>query len=86
VIATLVFEHLLPPYFPNLFHPLTGNGYQFWSGIGAGSPIIAVAGGYIHHKNCIEHGCWRVGHASPEHGHPVCRRHTKNNHPAFGPQ
>jgi hypothetical protein len=59
-------------------------GYNFWSGIGSGSPIFVVLVGYLHHKNCIEKGCWRIGHASPEHGHPVCRRHTKHEHEAFG--
>ena len=29
--------------------PLKGNGYQFWSGIGSGSPILAAAIVWWHH-------------------------------------
>jgi hypothetical protein len=56
--------------------PLKGNGYQFWSGIGSGSPILAAAFVWWHHHNCHVHRCWRLSwHPHPDHGHPVCRRH-----------
>ena len=57
--------------------PLEGNPYAFWSGIGSGSPIFVLIVGYLHHKNCITKGCWRMGHADPQHGHPLCRRHRR---------
>lgn len=57
------------------FNPLHGDGYNFWSGIGSGSPVFVIAAGYLRHKNCIEKRCWRIGHPDPEHGHPVCRKH-----------
>lgn len=64
--------------------PLHGDGYQAWSGILAGSPVFVGLAAWVHHHNCIERGCWRTGHPSPEHaGHPVCRKHTKHAHPAF---
>jgi hypothetical protein len=52
-------------------------GYNFWSGIGSGSPLLAGAIAWWHHVNCLEKGCWRKGHPDPEHGHPVCGRHQK---------
>jgi hypothetical protein len=33
-----------------------------------------VWGLYKHHQ-CGEIGCWRPGHAHPDHGVPVCGRH-----------
>lgn len=63
------------------WHPLTnGPGYNFWSGI-AGSFLTSVPSAlvaaliFVRHKNCTTKGCWRLGHADPEHGHPVCRIH-----------
>ncbi|HEV7133207.1 MAG TPA: hypothetical protein VGN27_05695 [Gaiellaceae bacterium] len=56
--------------------PLKGNGYQFWSGIGSGSPILAAGLVWWHHHNCHVQRCWRLSwHPHPDHGHPVCRRH-----------
>lgn len=56
--------------------PLHGWGYQFWSGIGSGSPIFAVAAGLYMHHQCYVPGCLRPGHVHPDHDHrPVCRRH-----------
>ena len=55
--------------------PLHNDGYQFWSGIGSGSPLLAAMGAWWHHHNCVEKGCWRKGHKDPEHGHPVCKKH-----------
>lgn len=79
-VATLAFEHL---YFPNVFHPLSGNGYQFWSGI-AGSFIFSVALGTFWHKhNCHEHRCLRLSWHADAEGHPVCKRHHPD-HPALG--
>jgi hypothetical protein len=69
-----------------LWHPLKGLGYQFWSGVGSDFSEITLLGAIIawwHHVNCIEKGCWRKGHPNPEHGHPVCRKHTRHPHPAF---
>jgi hypothetical protein len=59
--------------------PLQGNPYAFWSGFGSdfGEVTIVVAViGWWHHVNCVEKGCWRKGHSDPEHGHPVCSRHS----------
>lgn len=61
-----------------LLHPMHGNGYQLWSGIGSDlgevSILIALATWAKHH-NCETRGCWRLGHVHPSHGRPVCRRH-----------
>jgi hypothetical protein len=54
---------------------LKGDGYQFWSGIGSGSPIIAFFIVAVRHRNCHVKGCWHLGHADPEHGFPACRKH-----------
>jgi hypothetical protein len=65
--------------FTQLLHPLTGNGYQFWSGIGSDAGELAILGGIIaiyRRHNCHIRRCWRLSwHVHPEHGHPVCRRH-----------
>lgn len=55
--------------------PLHNDGYQFWSGVGSGSPLLAGLVAWWHHNNCIEKGCYRKGHKDPVHGHPVCKRH-----------
>lgn len=60
--------------------PLHNDGYQFWSGIGSGSPVLAAVVAWWHHNNCTEHGCWRKGHKDPEHGHPICRKHQPKLH------
>lgn len=55
---------------------LHGDGYQFWSGIGSGSPIIAGFFLVLRHRNCHVHRCWRLAwHTHPGHGHPVCKHH-----------
>lgn len=59
--------------------PLHNDGYQFWSGIGSDFGEVTLIVGFIawwHHRNCVEKGCWRKGHPDPEHGHPVCSRHS----------
>lgn len=50
-------------------------GYDFWSGIGSGSPILVVIAGYARHHNCHNHKCWRLGHPHPDHHWPSCKRH-----------
>lgn len=63
-----------------LLHPMAGRGYQFWSGIGSDISeltLVVGVGVFLHHHNCIEKGCWRMGHRDPEHGHPLCRRHGR---------
>lgn len=79
MLALLAFLWL-PDY---LWHPLHGNGYQWWSGLGSdfGEYTIALAlvGGilrsYRQHE-CHVESCWRPAwHPDPKHGHPVCRRH-----------
>jgi hypothetical protein len=65
-------------HWSQLLHPLAGNGYQFWSGIGSDAGEAALLGGVVvllRHRNCHVKGCWRLGHLDPEHGHPACRRH-----------
>lgn len=64
----------------DVFHPLRGFGYQFWSGI-AGSFVLG--GGiwvglfaYLRRHNCHVHRCWRLAwHPDPRDGHPRCKRH-----------
>lgn len=56
--------------------PLHGDAYQFWSGIGSGSPVIAALAIWWRKHNCHVHQCPRLAwHPDPEHGHPVCRKH-----------
>lgn len=67
----------------DIFHPLNGNGYQFWSGI-AGSFITGggiwtgVVHGFLKH-NCHVHRCLRIGKFDVE-GTPfrVCRKHHQD--------
>ena len=55
---------------------LHGDGYQFWSGIGSGSPLIAAVLLLYRRHNCHVAWCpWLQWHTHPEHGHPVCKRH-----------
>jgi hypothetical protein len=61
-----------------LVHPEHGNGYQWWSGPGSDlgeASVVGMAAAWFKHRTCHEHGCWRLGHAHPKHGFPVCRRH-----------
>lgn len=59
---------------------LHGDGYQFWSGIGSGSPIIAFIIAAYMHRNCHVRRCWRIGHLDPANHHPACRRHHSHGH------
>lgn len=63
------------------WHPLHGDGYQFWSGI-AGSFLTSLPGWavalalFLRQRNCHVYRCWRLSwHPHPDHGHPVCRHH-----------
>lgn len=64
-----------------ILHSEHGNGYQWWSGpgsdLGEATLVGMLLAAYKHH-NCRENGCWRLGHAHPDTGQPVCRRHHKN--------
>lgn len=63
----------------DLWHPLRGLGYQFWSGIESAieRPLgwLGLGALYLRHHNCEHKGCWRPGHRHPDHGRPVCRAH-----------
>lgn len=56
--------------------PLHGDGYQFWSGIGANITMLGVIWHMYKDSRCHEIRCrrraWRV---HPKHGYPVCREH-----------
>lgn len=54
---------------------LHGDGYQFWSGVGSGSPLFVIMGAWWHHHNCHVRGCYRIGHIDPDVHHPACRHH-----------
>lgn len=70
----------LPHWF---WHPLNGQGYQFWSGIASDAGELTLITGiamllatFWRHHNCHVHRCPRLSwHPHPAHGHPVCRRH-----------
>jgi hypothetical protein len=63
----------------DLWHPLAGEGYQFWSGIGADLSEITVLGlalGAYKFVNCQSPRCWRFGlHRTADGHHKLCRRH-----------
>lgn len=55
-----------------------GPWYGFWSGFGSDLQEFAIFSALIvglRHKNCRVKGCWRMGHADPDHGHPICHTH-----------
>lgn len=59
-----------------LFHPLSGMGYQFWSGIGANLTVLGVIYSLYKQSRCHEIGCRRrAWRAHPLHGYQVCRVH-----------
>jgi hypothetical protein len=81
MLASLAFEHFL--YFPNIFHPLTGMGYQFWSGI-AGSFLMSTGiFVFVTKHNCHQHRCLRLSWHPDAEGHPVCKKHHED-HPSKG--
>jgi hypothetical protein len=57
----------------------TGGWYGFWSGFGGSVPdflIVASIAGFLLHRNCHVHRCWRLGRHQVD-GTPfvTCRRH-----------
>jgi hypothetical protein len=58
--------------------------YGLWSGFGGALPdilILTALTGWLHHNNCHQHRCWRLGrHPVGDTGLRVCRRH----HPELG--
>jgi len=83
VMATLL--SWLSTYFA---HPLSGSGYQWWSGLGSdlgeATIVIGVLAAWRSWRKlheCHVTDCTRLAwHPHPDHGHPVCRRH----HPHHG--
>jgi hypothetical protein len=76
--------YLMPHWFYTYFvHVLSGNGYQFWSGIGSDVGEVTILGLVLvwwRTHNCHIHRCWRISwHPHPVHGHPVCRKHYPNH-------
>ena len=59
-----------------ILDPLHGPGYQFWSGIGSGSPILAALVMAAHRHNCHHKGCWRL----VRHGRTHCKHHEDDCH------
>lgn len=63
----------------DLWHPLVGRGYQFWSGIGSDFAELTLVGALIaawRHINCHVPRCLRRGHY-PIDGTPykTCAKH-----------
>lgn len=63
----------------------TGNGYQFWSGIGGCASYVigpaAMLAAWYHHHNCAAHKCPLPGrYIHPEHGNRVCKKHLMLEH------
>ncbi len=74
-------------HFIDLFHPLRYWGYQFWSGIGSDLGELTIVTGmaaisYQLYRNhtCHIQKCYRISwHPHPDHGHPVCKKHFKED-------
>lgn len=71
---------MLASFFTTYFvHVLTGNGYNFWSGIGSDFGEVTILGGIVmlyRQHECRLDGCHRPSfHVHPEHGALVCRKH-----------
>lgn len=74
------------PSWHALTHPLEGFGYQFWSGIGSDFgelTLLTALVVFLYHRNCHEHGCWRLSWHPDADGHPACKRHHVE-HPSEG--
>ena len=60
--------------------PLHGDGYQFWSGVGSGSPVFVGIYVYWRHHNCHVRHCPRlIWKTSGEHA--LCRKHHPSDPP-----
>lgn len=76
---------VLFPTWHELLNPLSGNGYQWWSGVGSDfgeatliTGLVATAvGWYVHHQCHVEapRNCRRIGHRVPGTAHFACREH-----------
>lgn len=81
--------HLLASFWSHdIFHPLSGAGYQFWSGIGSDLSELTLLGlffGAWRHLNCHAPGCLRLGkHPTADGQYKLCRKHhpdTPNKRP-----
>lgn len=58
-------------------------GYNFWSGIGSGSPVLVAVGVFLRKHNCHEHGCPKLGWHADAEGFVKCKVHHPD-HPALG--
>jgi hypothetical protein len=69
----------------DLWHPLAGRGYQFWSGIGSDVTELAMLGwlyAFLRRHNCHARRCWRLGrHPVAGTDYIVCRRHHPQDTP-----
>jgi hypothetical protein len=66
-----------------LLHPLVGNGYQFWSGIGSDFSELAIGCAvvaFFRQHNCHVRGCKRLGSRDDAVGAHACRRHHTLRH------
>ena len=79
---------ILAQFFPtwsDLLHPLTGNGYQWYSGIGSDFGELTLITGLVfgawrfkkQHECHVEapENCRRFGRPVPGTGHVACRKH-----------
>lgn len=62
-----------------VLHVEHGNGYQFWSGMGANFGEVTVIGAavaLVRHWNCDAPWCpWRGKHPTADGLHHLCRKH-----------
>lgn len=60
----------------SILDPLHGDPYQFWSGLGGGSPLFLGLLLFWRRHVCHVHSCWRLAR-HPVHGtgYVTCRRH-----------
>ena len=86
---------MIAEIFPSLHaleYPLSGNGYQFWSGIGSDFGELTLVGTAVagllmvwHSLNCGAPSCYRIGkhHYTDKDGkrHALCHVHDIDDHP-----
>ena len=51
--------------------------YGFWSGFGSDIgevTLIAGIGAVVHHHNCHNRGCWRLGKHTTGDGYKLCKK------------